>query len=362
MTDEIRFGPRRETRRRWPGWALAATAAVAVVVTLIVTHHGHRVPPRRPSLLAPVRAVGDHLLGVTARWQLITYGPAGLVRILPSSGVIFRTSVPILDSTGPFSFVAGPSQAVVRPLDGVTGYLIPYGHRARPLTGLLASGGMAVPGPRPGQAWMQADFQARALSLTWLDGHRAGPSLPMPHGTFEPFPDGQGYPLVTDVGQVSAPPALFDLRPGGRRRVTGYLLAAGPRRWLTASCGHSRCTGTVIDPASGARRALPGSVPRSELGQPGVISPDGATAALFGVRGNQITLHLISLATGAQRQVPVALGDAPADWQTLAWSPDSRWLFAVAEHGRLVAVRASTGRPQGLGAPLPPVTAIAIQG
>jgi hypothetical protein len=103
-------------------------------------------------------------------------------------------------------------------------------------------------------------------------------------------------------------------------------------------------------------------VPAAELGQPGVIAPDGATAALLATSGRQITLHLVSLATGVQQQVRVPLGFGPANWQTLAWSPDSRWLFVVAARGRLVAVQASTGRVRGLGVALPPVSDIAVQG
>lgn len=362
MSDEIRFGPKRERRRRWPGWTLPALAVVAVIVTLIATHHGHRQPARRPNLLAAVRVTGHRLLGVRAGWRLIAYGPAGLIRIQPAAGRVLRTPVPILDSTGPVSFLAGPSQAVVRPLDGVTGYLIPYGHRARPLTGLLARFGMAVPGPRPGQVWMLPGYQARSLSLAWPDGHSAGPSMPMPRGVWLPIPDGQGYPLVTDAESFRTPPPLYDMRPSGPRRVAGYLLAVGPHQWLTASCHRGRCTAVVIDPAGGARRVLPGRVPTAELGQPGVIAPDGATAALLGTSGRQITLHLVSLATGAQQQVRVSLGLGPASWQTLAWSPDSRWLFVVTARGRLVAVQASTGRVRGLGVALPPVSDIAVQG
>lgn len=362
MSDEIRFGRERESRRRWPGWGLPAAVVVAIIVTLIVTHHGHRQPARRAGLLAPVRVAGHRLLGVRAGWRLITYGPAGLIRIQPAAGRVLRTPVPILDSTGPVSFLAGPSQAVVRPLDGVTGYLIPYDHRARPLTGLLGHGGVAVPGPRPGQAWIQEDFQARSLNLAWLDGRSAGQSIPLSRATWEASPDGQGYPLVTDAGTLRTPPPLYDMRPSGPRRVAGYLLAVGPDRWLTASCHRGRCTAVVTDLAGGARRVLPGRVPASELGQPGVIAPDGTTAAVLGDTGNQLTLHLVDLFTGAQRQVRVPLGFGPANWQTLAWSPDSRWLFVVAAHGRLVAVQASTGQVRGLGMAMPPVSDIAVEG
>ncbi len=361
MPDEVRFGSRRETRRRWPGWALAALVA-AVIATLIVTHHGQHHPPRRPGLLAAVRDVGHRLLGVTAGWQLATYGPDGLIRIEPAAGRITRTAVPPLSSTGPAFFLAGPSQAIIRPLDEVTGYLIPDGHRARPLTGLLAHGGMVVPGPRPGQAWIQPGYQARSLSLAWLDGRSAGPAMRLPRGTWVPMPDGQGYALMNDTARIQITPSVYDLRPGGLRRVPGYVVAVGPHRWLMANCTRKRCTAVIVDPSSGARRVLPGLVPYAELGQPGVVSPDGSTAAVFGIDGNQITLHLISMVTGAQEQVAVPLGTVSASGQTLAWSPDSRWLFVVASHGRLVAVRSSTGLAQGLGAALPPISQIAIQG
>ncbi len=360
MLDQVQFGSRRDTRRRWPGWALAGLAA-AVIATLVVIHQGHHHPPRRPGVLAPVRDVGHRLLGVTAGWQLATYGPDGLVRIQPAAGRVTRTAVPPLASTGPAYFLAGPSQAVIRPLDGVPGYLIPDGGRARPLTGLLAHGGLVVPGPRPGQAWIQPGYQARSLSLAWLDGRRAGQSLRLPRGTWVPTPDGQGYPLMNDTARIQITPSVYDLRPGGLRRIPGYVVAVGPHRWLMANCTRKRCTAVTVDPYSGARRVLPGLVPYAELGQPGVISPDGTTAAVFGIDGNQITLHLISLVTGAQEQLAVPLSNASASGQTLAWSPDSRWLFVVAAHGRLVAVRASTGLAQGLGVTLPPVSQIAIQ-
>jgi hypothetical protein len=84
MLDQVQFGSRRGTRRRWPRWALAGLAA-AVIATLVVIHQGHHHPPRRPGLLAPVRDVGHRMLGVTAGWQLATYGPDGLIRIQPAA-------------------------------------------------------------------------------------------------------------------------------------------------------------------------------------------------------------------------------------------------------------------------------------
>ena len=73
------------------------------------------------------------------------------------------------------------------------------------------------------------------------------------------------------------------------------------------------------------------------------------------------TVQLISLRTGTTTNLGVQAGAASGYQQSMVWSPDSRWLFVVAAHGRLVAVRASTGLAQGLGVTLPPVSQIAIQ-
>jgi len=360
MPDQVQFGSAGKPRRRWPAWAAGVAIAVAIVVLIVLRFHH---PPRRPGLLAPVRQVGHRLIGATGDWQLVTYGPAGVVRIQPAAGRITRTAVPALASTGPAYFLTGPGEAIIRPLDGVTGYLIPAGHRARPLTGLLADGSIVVPGPRPGQAWAESGFQARSMRLTWLNGRSAGQSLRLPRGPWTALADGQGYPLLSNLDDTSGTtPVLHDVRPGGVRRVRGYLVAAGPHRWLMASCRRQRCTAAVVSPATGARRPLPGRIPDAELGQPGVISPDGRLAAVFAVDGNQVTLQLISLVTGAQGQVRVPLSVASTDGQTLAWSPDSRWLFVVAAHGRLTAVSPGTGVARTLGVALPPVSQIAVQG
>ena len=58
-----------------------------------------------------------------------------MVRVQPAQGRVTQTLVPALGSTGPFSFVTGPSQVVIRPWDVVPGYLVPDGKPARPLPG-----------------------------------------------------------------------------------------------------------------------------------------------------------------------------------------------------------------------------------
>jgi hypothetical protein len=154
---------------------------------------------------------------------------------------------------------------------------------------------------------------------------------------------------------------FYDVLPGGFRRIAGTPVAVGPTRWLMADCRPRRgCSEAVLDLASGARRTLPG---RGELpsGPAGVIAPDGSAAAVIRVTAGSVTLHLIGLASGTDRQVTVPLDEGSSGDQTLAWSPDSRWLFVVAARGELAAVNARTRRAEGLGVTLPPVSQIAVR-
>ena len=95
------------------------------------------------------------------------------------------------------------------------------------------------------------------------------------------------------------------------------LAAVGPTRWLTVNCDRPQpCADVVTDPATGAQRQL--GAPAVASVSPGVITPDGATAAVFRVTpGGQVTLHLVNLVTGADQQVAVRLARsavAPGRW------------------------------------------------
>ncbi len=163
------------------------------------------------------------------------------------------------------------------------------------------------------------------------------------------------------------------MSPEGFRRFTGTPAAVGPPWWLIVVCrgagprpagqdgsGQSRCVDVVINLQTGARRTLPGPPPDT-AGISGVVVPDGLAAAVFRGTGSRVTLHLLNLASGAGRRLGVRLARGTPGPQTLAWSPDSRWLFVVAADGRLDAVNARTGQVQGLGLTLPPVGQIAVR-
>ncbi|MGO9221557.1 MAG: hypothetical protein ACLP5E_27930 [Streptosporangiaceae bacterium] len=392
--DEVRFGSPRPPRRRWPRWPLILAGAVVIVVAAVLllgrpaaksiaakparaTRTAAK--PARASRAAakPARATraaakpaaatqssvrvteaGHRLLGVRAGWDLLGYGPDRAVRIQPAAGRVTQTVVPPLVSGSPVSFVAGPSQVIIRPWDFVPGYVVPDGKPARNLPGVLEHGGQVLPGPRPGEVWVRPSLSATSLSLIRLNGSETGVSMRLPSGGWWlATPDGQGDVLLSGVGEIYA------VWPGGSRHLGGMLAAVGSTRWLTVNCYRPhRCADVVVNPRTGVQRQLGGPpVVSVSASAPGVIAPDGATAAVFRVStSGQVTLHLLSLTSGADQRIAVPLEQA-ANAGTLAWSPDSRWLFVITAHGGLAAVNASTQQVRGLGVQLPWLSQIAVR-
>ena len=392
--DLVRFGPAREPWLRLPGWIwpgrpaarrlMAGAAALAVVVAGVAVLTARGQLPRgvpggsadgaRPwyavSRPVAVTALHHRLLGIGSGWQLFAAGtgaepgaagPAVLIRIEFAAGRVSRTRLPPLGSGGPAAVIAGPGQVIIRPAGGGPGYLVPDGQPARMLPAALGQGGMSFPGPRPGQLWVPDGPGAwPVLSLVTMTGARAGPRLRLPAGGYVAVPDGRGGVLVQEGGWV------YDARPAGVHWVAaGTLAAAGPAAWLISRCQTARhCVTTVIDPATGARRVLPGTTDLTgwpaTLWPPGLASPDGKLAAVLSYQpGQHEILHLDDLQTGAGRQVAIAPGTQ--GWPGLAWSPDSRWLFSVAGNGTLQVINPRTGQVQSLGVALPPVTYLAVR-
>lgn len=318
-------------------------------------------PPRSGPV--SVNVLGPPLLGETSDWELLALtgawepgAPGGaLIRIHFATGRITSTAVPPLDSDGPVSILPVGDEVIIRPLDFVPGYAVPDGGAARPLPAGLDHGGLVFPGPGPGQVWNgtygDTGFVLRLVSAT---GAAARQEIRLPGGDGLSVPDGQGYLLV------QAGNAVDDARPGRLRKVaTGTLVAAGSSAWLVSSCpGAARCVNTVIDPATGARRVLPGDANlfRGPLPDwpPGQVAPDGRLAALllYG-HGPNATVRLVDLRTGAVRDTPIGRLSPNA---TLVWSPDCRWLFTITARGAIEAVDVRSGQIRGLGVRLRPVS------
>lgn len=348
------------SRHQVPRWLLVVGVLVAAVAAAVVLVQ--RQPPEQPAASRPqqtppaptmavdhpsggpplarpkaadhvvVDEVGHPILGATGDWELFGYArPGTLVRIELAEGMVTRTAVPPLQSGGPVSLLVGPNGALIHPLDYVPGYTVLDGHCARPQK--VRDGGLVLPGPRAGQAWVQSGDGGRLrMRLMGLDGRVIGPSLTVPFDDAWPVTaDGLGYVLASGAD------GTYGVRPGGSHRITtGSVVAAGPTAWLLVECdGEAGCHQVVVDSGTGARRRL-GKVHGSFEPGAGVISPDGGTAAVLKLsRSQRSTLHLVDLTTGADRPIDGPVGRLEPG-SALAWSPDSRWLFVAADHLRAV--------------------------
>ena len=385
--DQVRFGSSREPRPRRPlARYLVAAVAIAGSVAVAITTHGHeqsaaggRGTSRADRWYAvsstiAVKALGRPLLDDHPGWELLAAGTgaepgsggtAVLVRIQFAAGQITRTKLPQLLSSGPVFLIPGPGQAIVRPLDNVAGYLVPDNKPARELPAALGEGGVVFPGPRPGQLWIPARSGAQpALRLVAMNGTAAGQSIRQlaaggpSSAPVLSAPDGQGYVLI------QGDDAAYDARPAGTRRVAaGTVTAVGSSGWLVSRC-HSatRCVNTVIDPATGIGRILPGSAdltgyPVEGSWPPGLISPNGRLAAVVssGPDNSQI-MNLVDLRTGTDRAIALPHGAGAG----MAWSPDSQWLFSVTGNGALQVIEPATDHIRGIGVSLPPVRYLTI--
>jgi hypothetical protein len=344
-------------RSRWLGGLLLAAALLAAIAAVVGDHSGGDRGSAHP--VVSVTEVGHRLLGVTASWELFGRGPGRVVSIQFAAGRVTRTVVPPLNSGGPVSFLVGPGQAIIRPIDVVTGYRVPDGKPAAALTGLLGHGGPVVRGPDPRHVWVVTGSTTRpSLTLVNLAG-KPGMTVQLPPSGPVPLTatsDGNGNVLLTGPG------GTYDAGLGGVRPLSLQPTAVGPHRWLAVACHRPhRCRNVVVDSSTGARRVLPGPPVLGPVWPPGVISPDGSAAAVFVLGGpGHVSLHLISLSSGADHTVRIPASVGLAD-ETLAWSPDSRWLFAVAGPGRVLAINARTRQVTGLGVRLPFISQIAIR-
>ena len=129
--------------------------------------------------------------------------------------------------------------------------------------------------------------------------------------------------------------------------------------------GHRQhCHTVLVDSATGAQRTLPGpALPRTPLTPwpPGLIAPDGAAAAVLELgRDSQLSAHLLDLRSGADRVLSLPISQDAVN-ETMAWSPDSRWLFVVTDTGAVRVVDGRTGQVASLDVRLPFISQVAVR-
>jgi WD40 repeat protein len=301
--------------------------------------------------------VGHPLLATSAGWELFGRGDQVLVRIQPAAGRITRTTLPSLLSSGPVFLVAGADRVLIRPLDRVPGYVVPDGKPARQLPAVLGEEGPIFPGPTADQIWVRpSDDRQPVLTLATLAGKRLPGFIPVPSESspLEATGDGAGYLLFPGVGGV------YDARPGSLHRIsTGSLLAVGPTGWLALECDDQHRCQPVLIRRDGVRRTLHTLVPPD--GTSGVISPNGETAAMTtpGPNGT-VGLYLLDLGSGRRQVLDVSVNQI-SDYGAVAFSPDGKWLFAVAADGSLAVIDPRTGSVSSLDAGLPPLSQLVIR-
>jgi len=366
-------------RLPWPRWFTLAVVALVVVGAVAAINRVRTSSPAKPAAAAastsaasptpqlstpiPPTSVatirlGHPLLGARTGWELIGRGDAVLVRIQPATGRIVQTAVPPLASSAPVYLLTGPDRVVIRPLDNVPGYLVPDGKPAREMPVQLNLSGPVFPGPTPGQMWVRpADDHQPVMALATLDGKRLADFVQVPAGSspFEAVADGAGYLLYSGIGGV------YHAQPDGLRRIsTGELLAVGPTGWLVTECDEQyRCQQVLVNRRDGSRRTVnSGTINRDRMG---VLSPDGAVAAMLtsGPNGSS-GLYLLDLKSGHRKVINLSVSLAAIDGN-IAFSPDNRWLFAVAADGTVMTVDRASGAVSTLEESLPPLSQLVIR-
>src|SRR5215475_6913359 len=306
----------------------------------------------QPTPSVSVTRLGHPLLDVPASRELVARGSDAVYTIQPATGRIIRTTAPITSSGPPTLLVVGRHEVLVHGWDSGGGWLVRDGQPARKLPGLLASAGPLLPGPKPGQLWVQTgDEQHQRMTLVGLDGRSTGVSLPVPYAGS----DGAGYLLATLVG------GTYNVLPNGPHRITtGAVLAVGPTGWLAEECDdRHRCTLDIIDRTSGEHRVLRPT--RDDEFSGGQLSPDGTLAAVVGPtdESGATALHLIDLRSGADHRMTIMVDTNAGVGYQWAWSPDSRWLFVADAAGHIRAV-SRNGQVPTLDTHLPAVEQVAL--
>jgi hypothetical protein len=360
----------------WPRWPWLVVAAVALLVGAVVIPGRARFgspaprttgpsvpvsagPPARVAVAAPVTVVnvGRPLLTVPAGWDLFGQGPGVVVRVQLALGRVTVTRLPEDSALTSAALIAMPGRVVVRPATYGAGYVVADGAAANRLSGPLGRTGPAVPGPGPGQVWVRtspANEDATRMTLIGPGNRAAGASVEIP-GDGYLFGDGTGHVMYSN--RVNNDYCLTS--PGRwQLRTPGQILAAGANEVVTIErTGPGRYSTVLTDVLSGRRRVW---AARGFLAAPvlGPVAPGGRTAAVLTSASTATVLSLLDLSTGVRRGPGIALaGNA----ESLAWSPDGRWLFAATVNNQVVAIDATTAAVHPLAAPLPPLTQLVVR-
>ncbi|MEO8696482.1 MAG: hypothetical protein ABI658_23415 [Acidimicrobiales bacterium] len=256
--------------------------------------------------------------------------PSAVLRIDVDRGTVVTTRVGPVTSTAPAFLAVGPSAAVVRPYDNVSGYVVADSGSVSDPAGLLSGGtSMVCSDGRRDRVWLAHESLVQVGYDGSLKAQVGGAQQLLPVGC-----DGAGEMLYRSGSDTlvtaEGPPTLI---------TTNKVIAAGPQTFLVRDCAATAaCALTVIDRTSGQRRSLtvdsaavtPPSFPVLAEGRIGSISPDGHTAAVFRAQREVVFVDLV---TGFGQGISAIGGE----FQSFVWSPNSRYLFWITGNNKLFA-------------------------
>lgn len=312
-----------------------------------------------PSQAGPV-VTSRHpaLPGAASDWEVLAVGSDQLVKVHPASGRVTTTNIGSITNDSTVSLVPLPGHTLVYQPGASVGTLVPDDAPPMDLSQDLMGPGQILPGPDPEHVWVQGMTGGR-ISLTlheWRGGAAGRRILFSRYGY--PYPDGAGQILFVGVG------GTYRAGPGPARRLTtGYLVAVGATACLTVDCDDQAACRLALYGRDGVRHDVPGDQFVQPGPGPGAVSPDGRTAAVFDfdeTQSNGPRLKLLDLGTGRGRAVDRPMGGSAA-YDSLAWSPDSRWLLLIDSSSHLAAYDTQRGTIVNLAAPLPTVDHIAVR-
>ena len=234
--------------------------------------------PPAPPAPSTIR-LGGQLLPTTSGLSIVavTYSGGDVLGVDIDGRVAHRTELPAKIRSGPMMLAAGGDWTWVRWTDESSGgSIVRAGQAATTPAPVLAASTPFGAFPGPGDTvWLtRTDTGPPAsLDLVTVDGLATGSSIPL-NGLFPAASDDEGAVLAQGLGGV------YRLSTDGVRRITtGELVAFGPATYVVDECDDQhRCVTSVIDRATGARRALGSTLVQPGASPYGTTSPDGAWA------------------------------------------------------------------------------------
>lgn len=307
--------------RRWRDLAVVAVGA-AVVVAILLAGGGSKAervaPTTTTSTTVPVTTT-------TALLPSLQLGSPSGVRLLVTSerGVVLvelDTGLRTLVSPSRRSSYAALAHGVV----AQDGKGIEYLSDSLEQPGVLfGTADVVVPSPRVDRMWLVGYGSANATvrEVDTTGAVTAGPFAIPSAGVINATDDA----LVTSIdGAVE----LFDRQGHSRNLGNGEVVTAGADSVVVSDCDVTPCALSVIDVHTGARTSIPDFEAPDHVPNPsGRVSPDGRAAAVYEKAGDSVQVRLVDLASGRTLATGLPLGSGgPA---LLAWSRDSKWVFAA---------------------------------